>query len=70
MPVCKQGMGGTVGVYSSPKACQQKGLLLLLLLLHGWCPGSTIRGWSCIPAMVISEHGALSLHAKWVAFVV
>jgi hypothetical protein len=55
-------MGGVVGVYSSPKACQQKGP-------HMWYCGTT-RGLSCIPVRVIWEHGELSLHAKWAGLIV
>lgn len=58
LPICKQGMGGTVGVYSSPNACQQKGSYD-----RRRCCGSG-RGWSCIPARVIPEQGELSLHAR------
>jgi len=51
-----------VGVYSSPNACQQKGL-------YRWYCG-TSRGLSCIPVRVISEQGELSLHAKCAGLIV
>jgi hypothetical protein len=61
-PSCRQGMGGMAGVYSSPNACQQKGLYM-------WYCGTT-RGFSCIPARLMPEHGEASLHAKWAGLIV